>query len=302
MTTSSDRKKTPRKGSKKRVLGRGLGNLIPEGRPAEPSRQDHGAREVSVDAIDANPYQPRTVFDQQALEDLAASIRTHGIIQPLVVTPAGDRRYRLIAGERRLRAASLAGLDKVPVVERKEESSERTLAIALIENVQREALNPIEEARAYERLHDEFALTQEEIAERVGKSRSSVANLVRLLKLPVEVQQMVESGELSMGHARALITLEKAKDQIALAKRIVAKGLNVRQAEELAAAPSKPETKKTKKEKDVFTRDAEERLARALMTKVEIARGRKGGTIKIAFGSEDELIRLFERLSDKRRK
>lgn len=298
----TSKRSASKKSSKKRVLGRGLGNLIPD-KPVSAAApvSGGGVTEVSRGMIETNPLQPRTVFDEQALEDLAASIRVYGLIQPLVVTPLGEGRYRLIAGERRLRAAALAGLSKVPIVERKDEGDETTLAIALIENVQREALNPIEEARAYERLHDEFALKQEEIAERVAKSRSAVANFVRLLKLPVEIQQLIESGALSMGHGRAILSMEGAKKQIALARRVVTAGLNVRQTEALTAEPEKK--KKTKEsEKDVFTRDAEDRLARSLMTKVQINRSGKRGTIKIAFGTEDELIRLFELISGQRRK
>lgn len=286
------------KQAKKKVLGRGLGALIPDAPVGEPSE---ATLQVSIEKVDLNPWQPRRKFQDETIGELAESVRQHGIIQPLVVTRGERGRYRLIAGERRLRAARQAGLDTVPVVVREEADSEDALALALIENIQREDLNAIDEALAYEQLHEEFALTQDEIAERVGKSRSTVANSLRLLKLPEEVQEMVSDEQISMGHARAILGLEGASKQIALAKKIVKSGLSVRQAEMLT---SEPDTKsvKTEKNKDVFTRDAEEKLTRALHSRVEIDRRRRGGTIRIAFSSEDELIRLFEVLSGQRRK
>jgi ParB family transcriptional regulator, chromosome partitioning protein len=285
------------KQAKKKVLGRGLGALIPE---PEISGGDR-SREVQIGQIDLNPLQPRRRFDDETIEELAESIRRHGIIQPLVVTPVPGGRYRLIAGERRLRAAIRATLQKVPVVIRREESREDVLAVALIENIQRENLNPIDEARAYEQLHGEFGLTQEEIAAQVGRSRSAVANSIRLLRLPERVQEMLSDGRLSTGHARALLALESRSEQERLAKRIVEGGLNVRQAEALTSEPVDKSVKK-EKSKDVFTRDAEEKLTRALHSRVEIDRRRRGGTIRIAFSSEDELIRLYEILSGQRRK
>jgi ParB family transcriptional regulator, chromosome partitioning protein len=285
------------KQAKKKVLGRGLGALIPEPEIAVGDRP----REVEIGQIDLNPLQPRRRFDDETIEELSESIKRHGIIQPLVVTPVPGGRFRLIAGERRLRAATRAKLQKVPVVIRREESREDVLAVALIENIQRENLNPIDEARAYEQLHDEFGLTQEEIAEQVGRSRSAVANSIRLLRLPDRVQEMLSDGRLSTGHARALLALESRSEQERLAKRILDGGLNVRQAEALTSEPVDKSVKK-EKTKDVFTRDAEEKLTRALHSRVEIDRRRRGGTIRIAFSSEDELIRLYEILSGQRRK
>ncbi|MBW3563907.1 MAG: ParB/RepB/Spo0J family partition protein [Acidobacteria bacterium] len=285
----------------RKALGRGLSNLIPSAGSSAGSARIGSPTTVRIDQVETNPLQPRTQFDESSLEELTASIAEHGVIQPVVVTKVGAGRYRLIAGERRLRAAARAGLKEVPVVERPDKGEAENLAVALIENVQREGLNAIDEARAYERLHDQFGLTQEQISARVGKNRSTVANLVRLLKLPVGVQQMVESGELSSGHARALLAIDSASKQQDLARQIVRRGLNVRQTEALVAESGSSPRKATAPEKDVHTRDAEERLTRALQTKVEIDRRRKGGTIKVRFGSEEELIRLFEKLTGQRR-
>jgi len=280
----------------KKALGRGLGALIP---PTE--RKEHvpqrNAHELPLSQIVANPKQPRTTFLDEAIEQLAASIREHGILQPLLVSRISGDRYRLIAGERRFRAAQKAGLQAVPVTIKETLSDQHALEIALIENIQREDLNAIEEAHAYQQLHQQFGLTQEEIAKRVGKERSSVANTLRLLKLPEDIRELVAAGQLSMGHARALLSVEDRKRQSGLAKRIVDEGLSVRQVEQLTGkTPPAPAGVKPIKAKDVFTVDAEEKLRRALRTKVEISRQKKGGMIQIRFGSEDELMRLFEDL------
>jgi len=218
-------------------------------------------------------------------------------VQPLVVTRAGDR-YKLIAGERRLRAAQKAGLSSVPAVIKEIAQEGDALQIALIENIQREDLNPMEEAMAYHQLHEDFGLTQEEIAQRVGKERSTVANFLRLIKLPEAVKKLLASGQLSMGHARALLAVESTKKQEQLAERVVKRNLNVRQTEGLASPKAE---KKPEKENDVFTRDAEEKLQRTLRAKVEINRRRRGGVIHIRFGSEDELIRVVDDLMGRRR-
>ena len=286
----------------KRVLGRGLGALIPA-REVEgpPKASTPGALlEVPVEHISPNRYQPRKTFNDQSIDELARSIREHGIVQPLVVARAGDR-FELIAGERRLRAAQKAGLQTVPVVIKEALHKGDELQLALIENIQREDLNPIEEANAYHQLHEEFGLTQEEISRRVGKERSTVANFLRLLKLPDSVKQLLASGRLSMGHARALLALDSAKKQEHLADRVVKKNLNVRQTEVLASADGQKPAAKNEKEKDVFTRDAEERLTRTLRAKVEIDRRHRGGVIHIRFGSEDELIRIYDDLTGRRR-
>jgi ParB family chromosome partitioning protein len=282
--------------NQKKVLGRGLDALIPQ-------RSDVASAgalaQIPLDRIAANPYQPRKAFDEKSIDELTRSVREHGIVQPLVVSRTSDNRYRLIAGERRFRAALKAGLQSVPAVIKDLQQESDALQIALIENIQREDLNPIEEANAYHQLHDDFGLTQDEISRRVGKERSTVANFLRLLKLPEPVKQLLASGQLTMGHARALLSLDSAKKQQQLADRVVRSSLNVRQTEVLAAGA----TKKAKREKpkDVFTRDAEEKLTRVLRTKVDIDRRRRGGVIHIRFASEDDLMRIFDDLTGRRR-
>jgi len=282
--------------NQKKVLGRGLGALIPQRSEVASA----GAlAQIPLDRIAANPYQPRRAFDEKSIDELTRSVREHGIVQPLVVSRTSDNRYRLIAGERRLRAALKAGLQSVPAIIKDLQQESDALQIALIENIQREDLNPIEEANAYHQLHDDFGLTQEEISRRVGKERSTVANFLRLLKLPEPVKQLLASGQLTMGHARALLSLDSAKKQQQLADRVVRSSLNVRQTEVLAAGATKKA--KGEKPKDVFTRDAEEKLTRALRTKVDIDRRRRGGVIHIRFASEDDLMRIFDDLTGRRR-
>jgi ParB family transcriptional regulator, chromosome partitioning protein len=292
--------------TQKKALGRGLGALIPSRPVAEPQAPPPGpsagtgVADVPIEQISPNPYQPRKTFNDASIEELSRSVKEHGIIQPLVVTKTGDNKYRLIAGERRFRAAQKAGLQRVPVVVKETMADGDVLQVALIENIQREDLNPIEEAYAYHQLHEEFALTQEEISKRVGKERSTVANCLRLLKLPDPVKKLLASGQLSMGHARAILAVDSAKKQEQLAERVVKRNLNVRQTEMLASESS-PKAEQPEKEKDIFTRDAEEKLARTLRTKVEIDRKRRGGVIHLRFGSEDELIRIVEELMGRRR-
>lgn len=281
----------------KKALGRGLGALIPQ--KVEQAAAAGGLTHIPLDRISANPYQPRKMFNERSIDELARSVREHGIVQPLVVTRTADNRYRLIAGERRFRAAQKAGLQSVPAVIKDLKHEGDALQIALIENIQREDLNPMEEANAYHQLHDEFGLTQEEISKRVGKERSTVANFLRLVKLPDSVKQRLASGQLSMGHARALLSLDSAKKQEQLADRIVKNSLNVRQAEMLASGGAG--AAKKERPKDVFTRDAEEKLTKVLRTKVDINRKKRGGTIHIRFTSEDDLIRIFEDLTGRRR-
>jgi ParB family transcriptional regulator, chromosome partitioning protein len=286
--------------TQKKALGRGLGALIPTRSSQSEGRQGAGLAEVGLDQISPNPFQPRRTFNEASIEELARSVREHGIVQPLVVTRTGENRFRLIAGERRYRAAKKAGLSTVPVVIKETMTDSDVLQVALIENIQREDLNPIEEAYAYHQLHEEFGLTQEEISRRVGKERSTVANCLRLLKLPDGVKKLLASGQLSMGHARAILALDSPKKQEQLAERVVRRSLNVRQTEMLAAERA-PKAAQPEKEKDIFTRDAEEKLMRSLRSKVEIDRKRRGGVIHIRFGSEDELIRLVEELMGRRR-
>ncbi|PYQ35617.1 MAG: chromosome partitioning protein ParB [Acidobacteria bacterium] len=284
--------------NQKKVLGRGLGALIPQRGDLDPLRD--GLAQIPITQITPNPYQPRKAFNEASIEELARSVREHGIVQPIVVTRTSGSHYRLIAGERRLRAAQRAGLQTVPAVIKELLKEGDSLQIALIENIQREDLNPIEEAGAYHQLHDEFGLTQEEISRRVGKERSTVANFLRLLRLPDSVKELLAAGQLTMGHARALLSVDSAKRQEQLAERVVKSNLNVRQTEMLAATTSAKPAKRAKP-KDVFTRDAEEKLTRSLRTKVDIDRRRRGGVIHIRFASEDDLIRIFDELTGRRR-
>jgi len=285
---------------KRPALGRGLSALIPEAPVAPapaPSPSSERALEVDSDLLRPNKFQPRTHMDDERIEELARSIRSNGIIQPIVVRKV-DGGYEIVAGERRWRASQRAGLLKVPVVVR-DIPEERLLAAALIENIQRENLNPIEEATAYRRLADEFQLTQDQIAEAVGKDRSSVANYVRLLKLPKEVREHVGSGALSMGHARAILGLTDEGAQVRVTRDVIERGLSVRETEALVKKSAQPAPAKPEEQKDVHTRAAEDRLRFALGTRVRIARRGKGGRIEIEFANEDELQRLFEHLTER---
>ena len=281
---------------KRPALGRGLSALIPDA-PAAPQAGER-ALEIDIDRLRPNKFQPRTTIDDGKIEELARSIRSNGVIQPIVVRKAEDG-YEIVAGERRWRASQRAGLLKVPVVVR-DVPDDRLLATALIENIQREDLNPIEEAVAYKRLADEYHLTQEAIADAVGKDRSSVANFVRLLKLPLEVRGNVGSGALSMGHARAILGLPDEASQLRASREIVSKSLSVRETEALVKRAATAPAAKPAAEKDVHTRAAEERLRFSLGTRVRIVGKRRGGKIEIDYTSEAELQRLFELLTDKK--
>ena len=279
---------------KRPALGRGLSALIPDSpAPAAPER----ALDVDADLLRPNKFQPRTEMNDERIEELARSIKAQGIIQPIVVRRV-DSGYEIVAGERRWRAAQRAGLLKVPVVVR-EIPEDRLLAVALIENIQRQDLNPIEEAHAYRRLADEFHLTQEQIAEAVGKDRSSIANIVRLLRLPQEVRANVASGALSMGHARALVGVADEQAVLTLARDVIARGLSVRETEALIRKRQEPEQKPEPAPVDVHTRAAEEKLKLALGTRVRIARRGNGGRVEIEFTNEDELQRIYERLTER---
>lgn len=242
--------------------------------------------------------QPRKGFPEAGLAELAASIREHGVVQPLVVVPRGEK-FEVVAGERRLRAARLAGLPRVPVLVREKPSDRELLELALVENLQREDLNAIEEAEAYGRLKEEFSLTQEQIAAAVAKDRATVANSLRILRLPQSVKSLVREGLLSGGHARALAGLASPDEQEGLAEEVVRRGLSVRQTEARVAASTAEPRVRREKRRDPFTRDAEEKLGRRLRTRVRIARRRRGGRIELAFASEEELIGLYERLMGK---
>ncbi len=285
---------TPSKADKRPALGRGLSALIPD---ASTTTAREAPTEVDLDLLQPNRFQPRVQFDDDRLAELAQSIKTNGIIQPIVVRRRG-KAFEIIAGERRWRAAQLAGLLKVPVLVR-DVPDEKLLEVALIENIQREDLNPIDEAQAYQRLAQEFGLTQERIASAVGKDRSTVANFIRLLKLPELVQQRVASGALQMGHARALLALENEAQLIRLAQAIVDRGLSVRETEQLIRRAISPpvQTPAVAEAPDVHTRHAEQRLRLSLGTRVRIVRKAKGGRIEIDFVSEDELQRLYEQLT-----
>jgi ParB family chromosome partitioning protein len=284
---------------KRPALGRGLSALIPDApvAPAAAPAQPERALDIDIDLLRPNKFQPRTRMDDEKIEELAKSIRANGIIQPIVVRKA-EPGYEIVAGERRWRAAQRAGLLKVPVVVR-EIPEDKLLAAALIENIQRENLNPIEEAHAYRRLADDFKLTQDQIADAVGKDRSSVANYVRLLKLPREVRENVAAGALSMGHARALLSLPDEAAQLRTGRDVVAKNLSVRETEALVKKAVAPAVSKEEPKKDVHTRAAEDKLRFALGTRVHIVRKGKGGRIEIEFASEDELQRIYEQLTGK---
>lgn len=271
----------------KRALGRGLDALIPA------SESKAGAAEVPIGLIYPNPHQPRQAISEDSLVELVASIREHGVIQPLVVTQIADE-YQLIAGERRWRAAQLAGLTTVPAII-KETTPQQMLELALVENVQRADLNPLEEAGAYRQLMDEFGLTQEAVAERVGKSRTSVANTVRLLRLPDDIQEALAAERISEGHARALLALPTARLQRQALATIEERGLNVRQTEALVRhMQSEPQEPAPKAELSPQDQDAVNRFQQRLGTKVNLVRGKKGGRVVIHFYSEEELQAIYE--------
>lgn len=283
---------------KRPALGKGLSALIPDTLNAPPRPQTN---EVDIDLLSPNRYQPRGAPSEAGIDELAASIKSSGLIQPIVVRRI-DGRYQIIAGERRWRAAQRAGLLRVPVVVKEvpDGQDQRLLEMALVENIQRENLNPIEEAQGYRRLTDEFHLTQEAIAAAVGKDRSTVANLLRLLRLPEEVRNDVAAGRISMGHARALLALENEQHQRNMARDVVARGLSVRETEQLVthAMTKKDAPPKVEKVLDVHTRAAQDKLRMTLGTKVDIVRRGLGGEIRVSFKNEDELQRIYEILTD----
>ncbi|MBW7924529.1 MAG: ParB/RepB/Spo0J family partition protein [Burkholderiaceae bacterium] len=284
-------------------LGRGLDALLGGDEPSrsEPSRSDEPARALPLDALQPGRYQPRTRMDESSLQELAASIRGHGVMQPIVVRPIGEGRWEIIAGERRYRAAGLAGLTEVPVVVR-EVSDEQALAMALIENLQREDLNPLEQAQAIRRLTAEFGYSHEQAADALGRSRSATTNLLRLLQLAEPVQTMLLAGDLDMGHARALLALDKA-EQILLAQRVVDRRLSVRETEQLVqrvlaeaqGSPNGASSRRRAPDRDLER--LQERIADALATPVALrsnARGR--GRLTISFSSHEQFQGLLDRL------
>jgi len=276
----------------KHRLGRGLDSLL--GRDQQQATLPGGPAQVPVAAIHPNRYQPRVDFDPEALNDLAESIASKGIIQPLLVRPDADG-YELIAGERRWRAASQLGLEEVPVIIREVDDAE-SLEMAIIENIQREDLNPIEKAKAYKDLIERFALTQDEAAGRLGQKRSTVANMLRLLDLPEEIQQSVSRGTLTMGHARALLGLNDAQAMKRLARKIETEGLSVRAVEAAVQRINEAEPSGKVEYKSAHLKDIEDRLRRALGTRVTIAEGRGRGKITIEFYSNDDFDRILDKL------
>ncbi|MBC7225714.1 MAG: ParB/RepB/Spo0J family partition protein [Thermoflexales bacterium] len=271
-------------------LGRGLEALIPVG------EETAGILEVPVDEIRPNPHQPRMLIRDDELVELALSIQTHGVLQPLIVVREGDG-YQLVAGERRWRAAKLAGLTTVPVIV-KDLAPQQTLELALVENLQRKDLNPLEEAAAYRQLIEEFGLTHEEVAQRVGRSRVAVTNTLRLLKATDAVKEALLNGRIGEGHARALLALEDPQAQAAALRIVLRQGLTVRQTEELVGRilqtrPQKPTARPTAPEVQAL----EDRFRQALGTRVQVRPGKKGGRIIIYYYSEEELEGLYERLT-----
>jgi ParB family chromosome partitioning protein len=289
---------------RKPALGKGLSALIPDA--PEALLAPRASLEIDIDLLEPNDYQPRGPMDDARLDELARSIKANGLIQPIVARRVEGDRYQIIAGERRWRAAQRAGLHKVPVVLKEvgPDDRQQRLEMALIENIQRENLNPIEEAHAYQRLVSEFGMRHDDVATQVGKDRSTVANTLRLLRLPEEVQAEVASGRLSMGHARAIVSLASEADQRRVARDVVSKGLSVRETEaavkKIAAPAAAAAPAPVASVKDVHTRAAEEQLRLALGTNVEIRRRGTGGSVEIAFTNEDELQRIYEYLTERR--
>jgi ParB family chromosome partitioning protein len=278
--------------AKRKALGKGLAALLPE--PKTPPPGPAGGAEVGIERLEPNPWQPRSALDPTRLSELAESIRQSGVVQPILVRARGER-FQIIAGERRWRAARQAGLDTVPVVVRQVPDAE-LLELALVENIQRQELTALEEAHAFQRLQTELHLTQEEIARRVGRDRSTIANTMRLLRLPRELRELVAAGRLDAGHARALLALSDGEEQVALGREAARKALSVREVERRVAQARAPRRRTGGSRKDANTRAAEERLRAALGARVELARRGRGGTLRIAFRTEAELQRLFDLL------
>jgi ParB family transcriptional regulator, chromosome partitioning protein len=277
--------------SEKRRLGRGLDALLPGA-----MESDSKVRDIPVILIKPNPFQPRSNFDETRLNELADSIREHGVVQAVIVSPTGDNEYILVAGERRFRAAKMAGLASIPALVRQFDQN-AMLEIALIENLQREDLNPIEEAAAYRRLMDEFNFTQEDLARRIGKSRPAIANTVRLLSLPQPVKDAVIGGDISAGQARPLLSIQDAALQHQLALQIIGRGMTARDVEKLVnriiQGRKPPESVPARTELSPLWEEIQSSLQRRLGTKIKINRIKNGGTIEVHFYSEEDLDRLI---------
>ncbi|MBI4403180.1 MAG: ParB/RepB/Spo0J family partition protein [Deltaproteobacteria bacterium] len=287
---------------KKKALGRGLASLIPDA-GTEKSQGNQAKKEFflcDIEKIVPNTYQPRKIFTKEAQDELVESVKTHGIIQPLIVRQR-DGHYELIAGERRWRAAQRAGLKQVPVVVKDVVGDAPSLEMAIIENVQRENLNCIEEAIAYQQLSDEFQLSQEEIAARVGKNRATIANIMRLLKLPAVIREDITASRLTMGHARALLALESAEDQLTVREQIVRRKLSVRETErkvnEIIKSKNNPEG--SSKDMDANLKALEEDLKRLYGTMVRIVGTEAHGFIQFTYANREDLMRLADKLKEK---
>jgi len=279
----------------KKVLGRGLQALLPN--TADVVAENTGITEIPLKDIRVNRKQPRHTFNEEKLNELALSIKEHGVVQPIIVRTTPGGKYELVAGERRWRACKIVGIEKVPAIV-KTLTEKETSEISLIENIQREDLNPIEEASAYKTLMEEYGLTQEELSKRIGKSRPFIANTVRLLTLPEQTKNMLTQGVITAGHARALLALSKTKDLEDAARRVALKGLSVRQTEDFVKnmAHEKKRTKSKTSKADPVLQDLEERLKKRFSTKVCIRHGRKNGRIEIEYYGAEELERLLEAL------
>ena len=287
---------------KRRALGKGLDSLLPRVHSAPAAEVEGGKpREIPIDQIDPNPFQTRSQVNQEQLTELAASIAANGVVQPVLVRPLASGRFQLIAGERRWRASQMAGKTTVPAMLR-QVSDEQAMEITIVENLQRADLNPMEQARAFERLGREFHMTQEQMAQRTGKERATVANFLRLLKLPASIQNRVEAGELTFGHARALLALEHAEDMEKAAQRIAALSMSVRQTESYVQGLIDPSRKSKKEPKaappiDPNVRDAQEQLQRALGLKVTIEDHNGRGKVVIEYARLEDFDALLERLT-----
>ncbi len=284
----------PNQSDRRKALGKGLSALLP--RAGAPAAQATAAvMPVPVAKIDPNPVQPRTTFDPETLRELAASIRSDGVLQPILVRPDGDR-YTLVVGERRLKACQIAGLPTIPAIVR-EIDPDKILEVTLVENIQREDLNPIEIATALDRMSSDLQLTHEELAVRTGMSRTSVTNHLRLLKLAPAIRRLVEEHKLQMGHARALLALDRAADQQSLADRAATAGLSVRDVEREARKLLKPKRTRTEPEVDPNVAAAIEELERVLQAPVRLRqRGTESGYLEIAYSSQDELSAIYDRI------
>ncbi len=282
---------------KRKALGRGLNALIPDAPPEAPKPAGEEIQMVKLDAIRPGRFQPRRRIDRRKISLLAVSIRNDGIINPLLVRRV-DGGLELVAGERRLEAAREAGLKRVPVMIR-DLTDEKAAELALVENIQREELNPVEEAEAYQQLISQFGLNQDEVSKRVGKERATVANMLRLLKLPDAVKEHLRNGEITMGHGRALLAVPREEEQVRLCKRIIAEGMSVRSVEAAAGqsgARKKPVKKKEQTRKDPNVRAAEEEMTQSLHAKVQINGSHQKGRIEIYYPSAEELDRIYQLL------